>query len=273
MTVYAAAAAVGVVTGRLVKGVAAAVVAAGVTLVAGPLLAGQNVMAFQVATSSGTMIGLDRSPTKAVLGLVLHAAILVGCLGASQLVGRGASRKWISASIVIPVVPAIILAAVVPQTRDESVPTRSTISCFGNAPSVCGPVDAELLLTAAQRDLAEAGSRLAGSGLALPERYYVVRGPAATEYADRGAILSYDPSGLTNGHLTAGAIAATMSTPRLCGAYFDSRTAPEYLELVEVVRIWMDGALSGADAVSPAPASVRNAYDRLRSCPLPAPSG
>jgi hypothetical protein len=268
LIVYGAAAAVGAVVGRLIAGIPAVVVGAGATLGAAILLGGQGLLVFQVVSSTGTMIGLDRAPVRGALMLALHVGIVAVCILGLWLIDRSAGSGVLTAAIIVPLVPLVALAFVLPETRDEFVPTKEPLVCQGQHPIMCGPASASRLLRKAQADFSTAESKLANSGLILPDRIYVARGPAAQDLADQGTYLSYDPSSLVNGHLPRSTIANTLGTPRLCGAFFDSRSAPEYLSLVDTVSDWMLASLSGQDP-GRAPQTVADAYAKLSSCPTP----
>lgn len=268
---YLAAAAVGALVGHRAKGVAGAAFAAGLVLIVGTVLAGWGVKAFQVASSSGTMIGIERTPVRAGLAIALNLSIALLCLAALRLT-TGVSRpsRVALAAVALPLAAVLVMHVALPIRDSEYRPTREAQACVGDAPVVCGPEGAARLLQKAQRDLAQARLALRESQLPLPERFAIARGDAVRSLGPSVAELSYDPSALVDGHLRREALVQALAAPRVCDALFHESTAPEYLDYLSEVGGWLDGQLQATAAgLEPAPASVQAAYAKLSTCETP----
>lgn len=108
MSAYAAAAAVGTLVGNHVKGVTSVAVAAGIVLAAAMVLGGQGIKAFQVAYSSGTMIGLERTPARAALAIALNLSIALLCIGVAGLTsGVRRPSRFALGALAIPLVASL----------------------------------------------------------------------------------------------------------------------------------------------------------------------
>jgi len=271
MAAFAAAAAAGGLVGTLMPGLGAPAVAAGSVLTLGTFLGGQGVKVFHVASSSGTMMGIERTPLRAGLAVGVNVAVVLLCLGALLVKRGGRSRgRGKLAVLSVPLIASIMALFIVPMPDSEYRPSREDHVCVGSAPRVCGPDRAAPLLGRAQDDLARATRQLAGAGLALPGHFVVARGEAVRSLGPDRALLDYDPSALVDGHLTTQAVVGALSAPRVCEALFHDDTAADYLERIGVVARWLEAALGSASAVDGvAPADVREAYGVLSSCTTP----
>ena len=98
---------------------------------------------------------------------------------------------------------------------------------------MCGPTRTERLLTIAQRDLAQATSALAASGLTLPSQYAIARGDAARALGPGITQLPIELSSLTRNHLPRAALIDALAQPRLCAALYTAQSAEEYIELLD----------------------------------------
>ena len=272
MSAYAAAAAVGTLVGNHVKGVTAVAVAAGIVLAAATVLGGRGIKAFQVVSSSGTMIGLERTPSRAALAIAVNLSIALLCIVAARLTSgvRPPSRLGLGA-LAIPLVASLVMYMTLPIRDSEYRATREAQACVGSSPVMCGPARAADLLRGAQRDLAAARLKLQNSQLALPDRFVIARGDAARALGSSATPLDYDPSSLVDGHLGRDVVVQALATPRLCEALFHGATAPEYLDLISEVSVWLTKALEPRQGPSEAaPAAVRVAYAKLLTCPTAA---
>jgi hypothetical protein len=268
MSAYAAAAAVGTLVGSHVKGVTAVAVAAGIVLAAATIVGGQGIKAFQVADSSGTMIGLERTPARAALAIAVNLSIALLCIGAARLTsGVRSPRRLALSALAVPLVAVLVMSMTLPIQDSEYRPTREARACVGTSPAVCGPARATTLLRGAQRDLAAARLKLRDSGLTLPDQFVVVRGDAVRTLGT-AAPLDYDPSALVDGHLSRDVLVQASATPRACEALFHDGSAQPYLDLISVVSMWLTKALEpGQGPSEAAPAAVRAAYAKLSTCP------
>lgn len=271
ISAFAAASAVGALVGSHVKGVTAVAVAPGVVLAVATVLGGRGIKAFQVVSSSGTMIGLERTPARAALAVAVNLSIALLCIVAAWLTNgvRPPSRLALGA-LAIPLVATLVIQVTLPIQDSEYRPTREAQACVGSSPVVCGPARAANLMRGAQGDLAAARVKLRNSGLALPDRFVIARGDAARGLGPSVAPLDYDPSSLVEGHLGRDALVAALATPQLCEALFHESTAPAYLELISEVGEWLTKALEpGQRPTQAAPVKVRDAYAKLSTCPTP----
>jgi hypothetical protein len=271
ISAYAAAAAVGTLVGNHVKGVTSVAVAAGIVLAAAVVLAGPGIKAFQVASSWGTMIGLERTPLRAALAIAVNLSIALLCMGVAGLTSgvRRPSRLALGA-LAIPLVASLIIAVTLPIRDSEYRATREAQACVGSSPVVCGPARATDLLSWAQHDLAAARLKLRDSQLALPARFVIARGDAARALGSSATPLEYDPSSLVDGHLGRDVLVQDLATPRLCEALY-GEGPQEYLDLIFGVSQWLTKALEpGQGPSEAAPPAVRAAYAKLLTCPIAA---
>ena len=266
---YAAALAVGQWIGSMVRGVLAPVLAAVLVIVA-TLPTGVGVRALQVATTTGTMVGLDRTPSRALVSIGVDASILLLFAGLTIATNRGRARprSAVLAALVLPLV--ITLGLSVRSPAEEFQPTQAATVCVGSSPRVCGPTRTERLLTIAQRDLAQATSALAASGLTPPSQYAIARGDAARALGPGITQLPIELSSLTRNHLPRAALIDALAQPRLCAALYTAQSAEEYIELADMVSSWIGQQLAlPGGPTGPAPADVQDANRRLNECPLP----
>ncbi len=266
---YAAALAVGQWIGSSVRGALAPVLAAVLVIVA-TLPTGVGVRALQVATTSGTMVGLDRTPSRALVSIGVNASMLLLFTGLTLARNRGRARprSAVLAALAVPLV--VTLGLSVRSPAQEFRPSQAATVCVGSSPTVCGPARAQRLLTIAQRDLAQATSALAASGLRLPSEYAVARGDAGQALGLGVTQLPIELSSLTGNHLPRAALLDALAQPRLCAALYTAQSAEEYIELADMVSSWIGQqfALPGGPT-GPAPADVQDANHRLNECPLP----
>lgn len=263
----AAAACAGMAIGSWMQGLTGVVVAAGAVLAAQVALEAFGVRLFQVAVSSGTMIGIERTPERAVTLVGVALAVILGAIRAEHDArSERTVGQWSLATVGAGLVVVVVVAAGVPWSDSEYRPTRELHVCLGEEPTLCGPRSAQPLLVVAQRDLAAGRSALAGSGLPLPGLVHIARGDAVRELPEDATLLDYDPSQARGGHLARATVSATFALPRMCADLFRDAGSAAVLERVRTVREYFDGVLAGHLAPGPAPPAVSAAYRELRRC-------
>lgn len=268
VTAFAAAAVLGAVVGAYVEGLTAVAVAAGVVLMSAVLFGAGGISLFQVASSSGTMLGIERTPTRAILAIAANSSIIVAgvVLTASRLHAMRTPAAWGTGTAILVAVLAG-LSAWWPVTDSEYRPSQELYSCVDDGVVVCAPAKASRLSQRAAEDLGVARQQLSASGLELPTRFAVVRGVAVGQLPPDTALLDYDTSTLVDGHLSPETVANTFATPRACAAFFSDAESRAYLEYVETVRSWILVELVEGLGRR-APTGVRDAYQQLSSCKL-----
>lgn len=262
-----AAACVGMAIGSWIEGLTGVVVAAGAVLTAQVVLESFDVRLFQVAVSSGTMIGIERTPERAVALVGVAAAVILGAIRAERCARSERPGPRRSPALVGVGVAVVIMAVAGIRWSDgEYRPTREPTVCLGTAPILCGPRSARPLLIPAQRDLAVGRSALAGSSLPLPDVVHIARGDAVRELPDDAALLDYDPSQTRAGHLPRETVSATFALPRVCADLFRDAESAVVLERIRTVREYLDTVLDGNGKPGPAPPAVAGAYRWLKGC-------
>lgn len=262
-----AAASLGMIVAVLVDGILAVAISAGLVLTTATLTSGQGANLFQVATSSGTMVGIERTPERAFATIACHVVIVAvacACLIARQHAHPLSRRRLGVASFAVSL--PIAAAMVWPYSASEYRPSEEARACVGSTVKVCGPRSASPLLKTAAMDLNEATRRLRPSGLPLPEQYVIARGSAADTLAQDQTLLDLDSSQLIEGHLPTSTLASAVSTPRLCRGFYSNQEAPALIEHVRIVSTWAAEALTESGPVSVAPTAVREAYAALTTC-------
>lgn len=262
----AAAALLGALIGTYIDGILAVSVAAGLVLMCAVLVGGHHISLFQVASSSGTLVGIERTPARALFALAcngsvaLASAALISCrVHAVRL-----PRAWATGAGIV-VVAVAVLSSAWPVPDSEYRPSTQPEACVGHEVIVCGPAQASPLLRRAADDLGAARTRLRESGLALPSRFAIARGIRSATLPQGTSLLDYDTSALPGGHLSSETIAAALSTPRPCAAFFSDTDSEPYLKLADSTRSWLLEELTNGPAAK-APANVQSAYQTLSTC-------
>ena len=267
ITALVACAVVGVVVAVVLEGTLAAGVAAGVAILLATLTSGHGANLFQVASSSGSLIGIERTPDRAVATVLCHvvlsSAAVVGLAGVFRAVRN--RRRW-TVFTTLAATTVVLASMYWPFAESEYQPTSEAVVCTGSGVVVCGPASARPLLQNSAGDLSDARQKLAGSGLTLPERFYVLRGQAADDVPATATLLDLDSSSLVRGHLSTGAVAATLSMPRVCAAFYSDTGAPALLARVSVVSSWLQPHLAPGMKVGAAPPEVQTAFESLATC-------
>lgn len=264
----AAAAAVGMTFALFVDGILAVAASAGAVLAAATLTSGHGANLFQVTTSSGTLVGIERTPQRAIATILCHLALIAVAVAVALARQRAhtLSPPWLAAAALTALVP-IAVAALWPYSASEFRPSQERQACAGSQVRVCGPASASALLAIAGNDLSEATRKLQPSGLPLPATFVVARGSAAESLPAGRALLDLDSSQLSEGHLPRGALANAIATPRQCRGFYSAQESPALLEHVKVVSAWLDDALAAPGSPSRPPGPVAQAYAALSTCP------
>lgn len=260
-----AAATVGMLVGVRVGGLIAAAVGSGIVLLAMIVLAALDIHVFQVLSNSGTMIGLERSPARAVAAIGANLSIGVACTGFSMdaFSVRRASRVA-AAAMVVPVIACLSMQSKFPFGESEYRPDKATLTCRGDHPTICGPEYSTPLLAAVANDLTSTYAKLSNSGLRLPAKFLVSRERKGGWRSD-SSNYSLDPSTFVRGVASNGATIAAISMPRPCAALFGSGDPTKLMQASDTVSLWLDKVLAGAANAS-APTQVSDAYEELLNC-------
>lgn len=270
LAAYGAAVAVGLLVGRMVTGLLSVAVAAGVVLLAATFLGSADVPLFQVASSSGPLIGMGRTPARALSTIGCNVALILGALLLIRVDLRQYRSAKIARAAVTAVVPVIFLvAAFWPYTESEYQPVPPTACAAaqltnGKEVTVCGPPKLHAYMPNIATSMADSLETLTGSELDLPARFSIVRGGAALHLPDGTAALRFESSSLRDG-ISVADVASTLATPRPCEAFFGNSDTQKYLELGEEVREWVAQQLQH-QTHQQAPQAVRQAYLTLNQC-------
>lgn len=262
----AAAASLGALMGTYLDGLVAVAASAGVVLLAVLLIGDHDVSVFQVAGSSGTMLGLERTPARAILAIACNICIVAACvlLVVVRIRAFRRARLWdIGAALLA--VAGLVMSGLWPYVYDEYRFSSSEMACAGERVVVCGPARGLQFWRRAAGDLETARKKLEGSGLELPTRFAVVRGDRLRDLPEGTSLLDYDTAALVNGHLNRRSIAYTLATPRICAAFFSDTNARPYLDLVDITSSWLLTELADSSGAE-APPAVRAAYQELATC-------
>lgn len=263
-----AAACVGMMIGSMRPDVLAPALAAGVLLLIQVLTRESELSLFAVAASAGTMVGIERTPLRAVSAIGVNVAVALGATIATWAFASAmATRRgaWLGVAAIPLALVLIVRAALLPSDSEYRPSTEPTV-CVGVRPSVCGPVSARVFLVEAQADLSDALVDLAPSGLPFQQRYTIARGGAEKSLPADTSELLLDPSQMVDGHLTSGTITEVLSVPRYCPALTDAVAAQPLLQRIEIVHSWLARHVGSRNGVTPAPAGVVQAYEELLDC-------
>lgn len=227
---------------------------------------------FRVATTLGSMLDLERNPSYVLAALAVHiSTALLFVAGAMRWSFPVVRRRvsWVQTGVfAVCTILSLINFMVVHDRGDVFRRATDPERCADGTVRVCGPSKALPLSEVAARDLSVAvDGILAGSGISWAQRY---SWSSTSPFPSDSGLLMFDLEGMSGGHLSRWDVASTLSTPRLCSALFSAVDAPPLLEQQKKVHDWIVGrmeAASGAGNVE-APASVREAYSILLSCPL-----
>lgn len=260
--------AVGVLVGSTMNGLMAGPVAAAIVYAArffGGSLGVEGFMAAGGAT--GPLAALERDPIAALVLIVLHLILAVLAIAISRVVTSArpllARRGWTGTGAVLAVV-AFVLAHSALSGHEPYRWTTAAPVCFGTSAEVevCGPATASASLRIAQDGLSRAVARLDGSELDLQRRYVL---PYGTRIDPSWGVLRVTPDEFVDGSLGVGDAAATVSTPRLCQAYFGDRPPEGLLDDQSEVARWVTASLRSSTPPPPSSATV-DAYRELRTC-------
>lgn len=272
VSALAAAAVVGAVVGVLVEGLLAVAVSAGGVVLAAMMTSGAGSKLFQVATSTGSLIGIERTPARALVTIASNTLVVaMGCLAVAL---KFRSTRHGSRLLLVPlgiVLMTLVLVSRWPFTASEFRESTQPTRCVGKEVTLCGPAHASPVLDRVAVDLSAALTRLQPSGLSLPTRFAIARGGDAARVPDGVTPISLETEDFTQGHLPIQAMAEVFSVPRPCAAFDGDDTVHEYLAQVTLVRDWITLQLTSDSPVVPAPDTIRAAFQRLATCPRTAP--
>lgn len=242
---------------------------------------------FYVDGAPGGMVGLAAG-VPAFGGLVLvHLALLVAALAAYARGDGVVRRRRATALLGTAVAGAVAVTAALAVADPEQVVVDDrpvAWDCAGQAPRVCLPRESprQLAWLAARMD--EMAEPLAAVGATVPATYRL-EVPGEPLDPDEGSFAPLDTGRLTAPEGRPEDVAAYLSIPAPCAAYFDPAGPPPALvfETQEVLRVWLlvrNGLLDAEDVrdasfgpwmaspVEEQAAWVRATYAHLRSCDL-----
>lgn len=267
-TAMLAAAAIGGFLGAVIRGVLAAPTAAIAVYCVGFFTEPYGVRGvLSVVSSSGTLLGLERTPERAVQAIVINGLLALVFL--VWTVWRSSPfPQWRLATTGAGALAIIALAVafVMPPSDSEYRASSEPNVCVGQAPQVCGPEGARRLLLPVQADLQGGRTRLAGTGLVWPATYVVARVDKVFQVPPGAAVLELTPDDVRDGHYRVQRLAAALSQPRLCAAFFDDKAVQPYVEASVRLRDWLTKALSSTKAPGPAPESIKRDFALLSKC-------
>lgn len=271
------AACTGLVVGSLVRGVVAGPVAAVAVFLARIVLGSLSLGlegAFSVGGATGTLVAVQRSPHSALAGIGWHLSVAGLCLVGASAAGHARAGRTLPRMAALATAAVVVLAAStalrsVAHSEDPFRWSTGPVLCRTGRVTVCGPAPARWLLTVSQRSLTSAVTALSDSGVDWQRRYVLLHGGRLPP--DRGT-LEAQPEDVHRGRLSEVDVIATLTAPRLCRDLYDDAAALPVLADQQVVRDWLADRLGADPSHGPAPAAVRTAYGRLRSCdPMTAP--
>lgn len=265
--VLLAGAALGLLFGTVIPNLAAGPVAAVVTYLL-PLTAGNVGLPWLMVAdvSTGTLIGLERTPVPAAVNVAFHLVVAVACVIVASRSPALTPRLGTTMTIaIIAVVAASLLAYdVVDKQVAAWRPSPGPQLCLGQRVVVCGPAEAGSLLRVAHDSVESAIDRLGDAGIAWQTRYAFSTQP---EQVPAGSgHLSLQPEGVAEGRMSIDDVVYTLQAPRVCAAYFADRPPAQLMSSQGQVAEWLSARLSGSAPVGRAPTDVVEAYRRLRAC-------
>jgi hypothetical protein len=218
---------------------------------------------FQAATAFGTLTGIERTPSRALISILGVTALagLCGMAYTSRLRFRAARTLIWAAGMAI----AVLVPVAVPWQEDAFRVTREQTRCTGSAPEVCGPVSRLKLLVPVQRSMTMAYHRLEGTAFVKPRAFTVTR---LDHYSDLNgsAPLDFDPAHVHQGSYDSDALAEALMRPHTCADLFDAEDAIPILDAQDRVRPWMLAVLQGNRPALPVPDYVTDAFATIQNC-------
>lgn len=258
---------VGLLCGSVLPNLAAGPVAA-VTTYAVELLGDTSGLSglFMAGGSTGTLVGLERTPSVALatIGVHLGVALTCGLAAAAWTVAPERAVRWFAAAASLLVVGALWNLGYVERGNDAYRVARSATFCVGSGVVVCGPQKAGPLLSIAQKSVAEAVAGTHSGGIPWQTRYVLSRDDERIP-SDSG-VLRLSSDEIAHGRLSVGDIAGTLATPRMCQAYLEYEAPEQLLESQATVMGWVTEQLDADREGGAAPTGVRAAFERLSDC-------
>lgn len=221
---------------------------------------------FEAVTTYGTLTGLQRTPSRAMLSLAGLLVLGGGLVLASSwltAVRRPRSFLWVLLAPVVAV--AVVLPAAWPLDSQVYEVSTEQVRCVGRHPAVCGPTSRLPLLEPVQTSLADSYHTLDGTQFVAPQRFTVAR---LDQYAKLGsaAPLDFDPANLTAQGYSPQATARALARPHQCAELFSAKEAGPLLDAQDVVQGWLVAVLVGQTPPKPVPSDVTSAFEAILSC-------
>lgn len=263
-----ACAAVGALVGSLLVNAAAAPVAAFAAYllpVAGAMLGVPDLLI--AGGSTGPLIGLEPAPRVMATTIVVDVLIALSCLavaaGRMTLPSRGAVATA-AASLVATVAATSVLVSLDP-AQHRFRPAEAKQVCVGESLAVCGPAGGRAIYVLAQRDLARAWSSLQGMG--VPPRSGYEYPVGSRRPASGAGLLLVTTEAIKDDRLDPWDVAATISTPSACDAFYADSPPDELLEGQSRLTEWIVARLQAPqDAEDTTLETARDTYTALVTC-------
>jgi hypothetical protein len=266
------AACVGLAVGTLMKGLLAGPVAA-LLLLTGRMFIGNLNLRLEGVLSAGGAIGSQagdiRNPLDATALVCTHLAVsamalIVVMTKSPGIWGRGILRVVsLAAGIGLVLVTSYAFHSVSMRMEPYQADVGHDVCLSGRA-VVCGHYQANYLLGASQKSLSAALDTLGGSDINWQTKYDLYNGRAVP--SDHG-VVNVAVEEVKNGKLSNFDIANTLASPRNCRELSSDKPPEQIMIDTRAVSDWVMKALEAGPPSSPAPQAVRDAYQRLRTCP------
>jgi hypothetical protein len=263
---------VGLAVGTLMKGLLAGPVAA-LLLLTGRMFIGSLNLRLEGVFSAGGAIGSQagdiRNPLDATALVSTHLAISAMALilvvtKSAGIMGRGVLRVG---SLATGIGLALGASYAFHSVSMRMAPYEADIGhdvCLSGRAVVCGHYQANYLLEASQKSISAALDDLSGSGINWQNKYNLYNGTAVP--VDHG-VVDVAVEEVKNGKLSTFDVANTLASPRSCRELFSDKSPEHILRDSRTVSDWVMKALEAGPPSSPAPQDVREAYQRLGTCP------
>lgn len=263
-----ATAGLGLLIGYHSSGIAAPLLAAGLTYLLSLVGGAYSMLGLLgVASASSSLVGLHRDSAIAGTAICLNLAVGALTLAAAPYfyADRRRRRALITLTIILTVIFATLNRAQA-QRAGEFVPNgRDAVVCAGTNVQMCGPGSLSRYIGDVGFALSDASSRLSGSGLPLATRYTLVL-PGEVPVVDGGSAV---PVSLAPAQFYGSknrAVAGILAQPRLCADVVSGGpNTTLILDAQEVLAEWLGDELRGDRAV-PAPPSVVQAAEVVATC-------
>ncbi|MGL5865076.1 MAG: hypothetical protein ACRCYX_04275 [Dermatophilaceae bacterium] len=255
----------GALVGEWIRARTAAIVAAGVVVVAAVVVSPWGRGPFEVVTTYGTLTGLERPTDQAAAATLASVVTAVVCvLGARS--ARASVRPRLSFAMVVAVLFAVwVVPVALPWPDQVYRVSTEEVGCVGSAPALCGPRSRVPLLAMAQPTFAEAYRRLAGTEFTGPNSFRVTRLGHYSEL-DGAAPLDFDPAALDDGEYDPTNVVDALLRPHECRELFDAEAAVPVLLAQERTVPWLREVIDGRRAAVPTPVEVSRDFATILNC-------